>query len=172
MRERPVCESPEAEWQCLNPNQPLYVVLLLVHAGAALIGFGSIGLGGFYATRLDSVDPEESRRFFLAKRTVARVMVVVAGVLGLLLLALNSNRSAFLGYLWLRIAVADYLVLLTFVIFGVWPLERRIRESLTEGQAAYANAVRNLAALMVRRSVVVDVLASFALLLMVTQPGR
>ncbi|MDA8102053.1 MAG: hypothetical protein M0Z34_03700 [Nitrospiraceae bacterium] len=154
----------------MTANQPAYVVLLLAHATAALIGFGSVALSGYYARRL-GMPGEEAERFFSAKRTVSRSMVWLTGILGLALLLLNHRSARLASYPWLRIVVLDYLAAAAFVAMAIWPLEARIREALASGAEDMAKA-RAAGARLVKRSLVSDLALVLAAVLMVTQPGR
>ena len=154
----------------MTANQPAYVVLLLAHATAALIGFGSVALSAYYARRLGTPG-EEAERFFASKRTVSRSMVWVTGLLGLALLVLNHRSARLAGYPWLRIVVVDYVLAAAFVAMAIWPLEARIREALASGGEGLPKA-QAAAASLVRRSLVSDLALVIAAVLMVTQPGR
>ena len=154
----------------MNANQPVYVVLLLAHATAALIGFGSVALSAYYARRLGT-QGEEVERFFASKRTIARSMVWATGILGLALLLLNHRSARLASYPWLRIVVVDYVIAAAFVAMAIWPLEARIREALASGEEGMAEA-RAAGAVLVKRSVVSDLALVLAAVLMVTQPGR
>ena len=143
-----------------------------MHAGAALVGFGSVALSGFYAVRLDTAQFEESVRYFTSKRQLARSFVYVTGALGVVLLVLNQASKAISGDTWLRISVADYLLLVLYVTVSIWPLERKIRLALLDGFARDAAVITGPSKSLIRRSLVVDVMSIVALTLMVTQPGH
>ena len=154
----------------MTVNQPAYVVLLLAHATAALIGFGSVALSGYYANRLEAAG-EEAERFFSSKRTISRYMVWATGVLGVVLLVLNHRSARMASYPWLRIVVVDYVLAAAFVAMAIWPLEARIRKALAAGGEGLPKA-RAAAASLVKRSLVSDLALALAAVLMVTQPGR
>ncbi len=154
----------------MTANQPAYVVLLLAHATAALIGFGSVALSAYYARRLGTPG-EEAERFFASKRTVSRSMVWATGILGLALLLLNHRSARLASYPWLRIVVVDYVIAAAFVAVAIWPLEGRIRKALASAEEGMAMA-RAAGAALVKRSLVSDLALVLAAVLMVTQPGR
>ena len=155
----------------MNPNSPIYVVVLLAHAGSALVGFGSVALAGFYAPRLANGE-DEGRRFFGSKRIVSRSMVFATALFGVSLLFLSAKPAVFLRYPWLRFGIVLYLAATFTVIFFIWPIERRLSEAIRVLEPNDFHSIKNLCVSLGRRCALVDVLVAVTLLLMVTQPGR
>ncbi|KJF15747.1 hypothetical protein [Acidithrix ferrooxidans] len=155
----------------MNPNSPIYIVLLGLHFGSVTFGFGGVGLSGLYASRLSTGDPE-SIKYFSSRRIGPKVLVVVALLFGLVLIALSRHPLLFVDAPWLRIAFIAYLIAATISGALIWPIEATVRRLITTGNFEMTAEVRVAMKKILRLSLIVDLAFSLALILMVTQPGH
>lgn len=112
-----------------------FYVLLGLHVGAAVVGFTSVAVSGWYGARGgrpgDAGEREEIRRYFSVP---GRLQLLVAAVpfLGAAALAVEPGGRG-LAQLWAGLAVIVWAVAVTSLFGVVRPAERRLRAALASG---------------------------------------
>jgi hypothetical protein len=107
---------------------PGYLVLVALHALAALVGFGALGATGAYASALRR-SPEKAataamRRFFRPGRNVASRMVLFVPLLGGAALALGRDEVA-RAFPWIGLGL--WTIAVAVASAWLWPAERAIQ---------------------------------------------
>ena len=161
-----------------------FAVLVALHVGCALVGFGSVALSGVYggiARRLDRPDARDDASRWFAKPNRAKWAVLGVPVFGVAAL-LADHRLADFAHPWVGSALAVWAVAATVVIHVVAPAERHLRAALapppacsTPGApslpaAPAAPAPAGAATRLLVGTAVCDVAFAVALGLMVWQP--
>lgn len=154
----------------MNPNTPIYVVLLIGHAGAAIFGFGTLALSGYYASR-NNKETKEAVAYFSSRRTGPKILVFIALALGVILLLLSSTPSHLIESVWLQLGIFDYIIAAMIGILIIWPSESRLRQVLRSSSGEMQDLISDLSRRIVWAGVTIDVLLIVALVLMITQPG-
>jgi hypothetical protein len=113
------------------PTDPLYSILLLLHVGTAVVGFGALALTGVQARRArkgpDGDRADGVRRFFRPGINWAARALYAVPVLGFGLI--SASKGAFAANDGFVLAGLGLWGLATVVAeFVVWPGERRIQE--------------------------------------------
>jgi uncharacterized membrane protein len=117
------------------PTGPGYSVLLILHVGLAVVGFGALAATGFQAARLRRglarPGTEALRRYFRpGVNWPARALYGVP-VLGFALVA-DSGGAFSVGDGWVLSGLVLWLVATVVAEAVVWPGERRIQLLVTE----------------------------------------
>ena len=154
----------------MNPNNPIFVLLLIAHATSAILGFGSISLSGYYVRTLDKRDVD-SVRFFSSQRLGPKILIALAFIFGLGLILLSSDATVLLDSLWLRLGIVAYIAATITALGMVWPAEAKIRRALGGDTSARDLSLGQTIKRVYLGSLLVDFLLTTALILMVTQPG-
>ncbi len=150
----------------LNPNAPIYVVFLLLHAASAILGFGSVAIGGLYLPKF-ARNEAEGVAFFRQGRALSKVVVPLTLALGVTLMVLAGRGSNFYSHLWFQAAVTCYLIAYGLCLVGIWPREALIRRAIFDGVA-----VEKKTMVAIQKAIVgVELLVVVAFVLMITQPG-
>ncbi|MDA8196720.1 MAG: hypothetical protein M0019_05865 [Actinomycetota bacterium] len=150
----------------MNPNAPLYVVFLLLHAASAVLGFGSVAIGGLYLPKLARKE-EEGIAFFRQGRALSKVVIPLTLALGVTLMFLAGPNSNFYSHLWFQGAVTSYLIAYGLCLIGIWPKEALIRRALFDDEKIDAKTLVGIQKAIVG----VELLVVVAFVLMVSQPG-
>lgn len=152
---------------------PGYDVLVVAHVLSALVGFGSVGLSGLYASRARSARrPEEQaslRRYFAPGRNWAERSLLLTPVLGGVLLATGDRPAASQPWPWIGLGL--WLLAAGVTSALCWPSERLLQAWFAGGgdrgdEAVLASALRRLE----RGASVVSVLFVVAVVVMIAQP--
>lgn len=117
------------------PTGPGYSVLLLLHVGSAVVGFGALVTTGVQAARLRRVlartGAESLRRYFRPGVNWPGRVLYAVPLLGFALVA--DSRGAFgVGDSWVVAGLALWVVAAVVAEAAVWPGERRIQLLVTE----------------------------------------
>ncbi|MGH8922768.1 MAG: DUF2269 family protein [Actinomycetes bacterium] len=150
----------------------VYAVLVGIHVIVAVVGFGSVALGGIYGfgarrpTRPGTAD--ELRRFF-ASPSRARVLVVLVPVLGVAALEVQPHGRG-LGQAWVIAALALAAAEVALVVAVIRLAERGLRQSLHADGGTDRQVLTRHAGRMAWAGVASDVVFVVALALMVLQP--
>jgi hypothetical protein len=153
---------------------PLYDVLLLFHVAAALIGFGSVAIGGWEASRArhrrDPANDERIVRFFRPGIDWPARLVLLVPVLGLVLLFGGDREAVAQAWPWAGLAL--WCVAVGHVIGIGWPAEARAQRELAALSSSEASkeAFVVACARMERAAAVASLCAVAAIVLMVVQP--
>ncbi|HLI43641.1 MAG TPA: DUF2269 family protein [Acidimicrobiales bacterium] len=153
---------------------PLYDVLLLFHVASALIGFGSVAIGGWAASRArhrrEPAGDDRVVRFFRPGIDWPARLVLLVPVLGLAML-FGGDREA-VGQAWPWAGLALWCVGAGHVIGIGWPAEAQAQRelaALSRGEVSKEGFVAACAR-MERAAAVASLCAVAAIVLMVVQP--
>jgi hypothetical protein len=106
-------------------NNPIYVLLLILHVGAGLIGYGANAMAGWTARDVAHQGPTDSvRRFFDGKVSLAQWCVVLVPVFGISLLLIRDASD--ISKLWFWAAVTIWVITLGLLTGKGWPAQRRL----------------------------------------------
>lgn len=117
------------------PTGALYSVLLLLHVGAAVVGFGAVSLTGVQAARARRGPAQPGaasiRRYFRPGVNWAGRILYAVPVLGFALVA-DSSGAFEAGDGFVVAGLLMWLAGATLAEAVVWPAERRIQAVVTE----------------------------------------
>jgi len=156
------------------PTGITYSVLLLLHIGSAVIGFGAVSMTGWQAWRAargpGAPAADSVRRYFRPGANIAARALYGVPVFGLGLVV--DSHGAFTGndgfvvaglILWLGATVVAEVV--------VWPGERRLQQMVRDGwEAGRGRPVADEGRRVAAAATVLVVVFVVAVVLMVTQP--
>ncbi|MDA8060832.1 MAG: hypothetical protein M0T80_00120 [Actinomycetota bacterium] len=147
------------------PAETVFWVLVGLHVTCALVGFGSVALGGIYGfLATGGGNEEEVRRYFAAPLRLEWLVLVVP-FLGAAALAVQPHGRGVLQ-LWSMLAAGVWLVAAVLLLGVVRPAEARLRTTTAQGARADPGAGRRLG----WAGVATDVAFTVAFFLMITQP--
>lgn len=149
----------------LGINNPIYVLLLILHVGIGLVGFGANAMAGWTARDIAHQGPTESvRRFFDGKISLAQWCVVLVPVFGISLLVVRDASD--ISKPWFLVAVTIWVVTLGLLTARGWPAQRRLGSLLNEiGPSDLEIHASGVAVLRTQQMVVVLYLIAFYLML-------
>ena len=142
------------------------MVFLILHAASAILGFGSVAIGGVYLPKFARSEAE-GVAFFRQRRALSKVVVPLTLAFGVTLMALAGRAANFYGHLWFQGAVICYLVAYGLCLVGIWPKEALIRRAIFDGENV---EVKTMVAIQ-KAIVGVELMVVVAFVLMITQPG-
>lgn len=155
--------------------KPLYDVLLICHVAAAVLGFGSIAVGGAVASgaRRSRAPAKEERfvRFFREGTDWPGRLIFLVPALGLTLLL--GGDSAAVSSLWPWAGLALWTTAAGLASGLGWPAERRAQREMTAlaaGGRGRSEAFCQACARMEVAASATSVLFALAVTLMVWQP--
>lgn len=154
---------------------PLYDILVVAHVASAVLGFGSIAIGGRMASiaRRSRAPGEEARvvRFFRQGTDWPARLVLAVPVIGFVLL-FGGDRAA-VGRPWPWIGLGLWTVALGHVTAVGWPAERQAQRELASvvaGDGSRLLAFAGQCARMERAAAVAGICALAAVAVMIVQP--
>jgi hypothetical protein len=164
----------------MTPTTPLYFLVLVMHILAGLVGFGSVGITGANAARLDSGRPltpaeaEAAVRYFRPGSNLVEVTTLLVPAAGLVLIGLDSGRFDLSSpFVWIGMGL--WLVAAAAVMAGVIPAEAAIQAHVRDHGAeltevAPTGVLRATCRRAARAAAVADLAASVALVVMILKP--
>lgn len=154
---------------------PAYDVLLILHIASAFVGFGSLAVGGYFASAgRRSADPASDARlvrFFRPGVDWPGRLIFLVPLLGLTLLLGGDHPDIPRVWPWLGLFL--WLVAAGVASGVAWPAERRAQQALGavldgdgSGRAAFTAACRE----MERAATLLSALFVTVVVLMIVQP--
>ncbi|MGO9197300.1 MAG: DUF2269 family protein [Acidimicrobiales bacterium] len=154
---------------------PLYDILLILHIASALIGFGSIAVGGVAASAgRRSGDPaceERVVRFFREGTDWPGRVIFVVPVIGLVMLL--GGDHADIGHAWPWLGLGLWFVASGLASGLGWPAERRAQRELAairSGDSGSSASFTEACARMEQAAALVSVCFVLVVALMIWQP--
>ncbi len=147
------------------PAETVFWVLVGLHVTCALVGFGSVALGGIYGFLAAGGGNEEEVRRYFATPLRLEWLVLVVPFLGAGALAVQPHGRGVVQ-LWSMLAAGVWLVAAVLLLGVVRPAEARLRTTTAQGARADHAAGRRLG----WAGVATDVAFAVAFFLMITQP--
>ncbi|MCL5052727.1 MAG: hypothetical protein M1447_02770 [Gammaproteobacteria bacterium] len=149
-------------------NNPIYVLLLIMHVGAGLIGYGANAMAGWTARDVANQGPTDSvRRFFDGKVSLAQWCVVLVPVFGVSLLLIRDASD--ISKLWFWAAVTIWVITLGLLTGKGWPAQRRLG-SLLDAVERSDIEIRGSGVAVLRTQQIVVTLYLIAFFLMLFKP--
>lgn len=123
----------------MRNDTALFEVVLAAHILCAVVGFGSVGVTGAYASLArpwpdHGAVPDSVRRYFRPGPNWASRVMFGVPVFGLILAGMGGGGD--LGQPWLWIGSGLWLFAAILAAGVVWPAERRIASIVNEGETA------------------------------------
>jgi hypothetical protein len=113
-------------------DNPLYDVITVAHVAAAIAGFGTAALTGWYAAAVRrsprGAEAERLLRYFRPGVNWGGRALLLVPLLGAALLALNHGQDVGQPYPWIGLALWTAAIGLASAV--IWPGERRIQQEL------------------------------------------
>ncbi len=150
----------------MSPNAPIYVVFLILHSASAIVGFGSVAIGGVYLPKF-ARNEAEGVAFFRQGRALSKVVVPLTLAFGVTLIVLAGGNSNFYSHLWFQGAVTCYLIAYGLCLVGIWPKEALIRRAIFDGERVEMKTMAGIQKAIIG----VELMVVIAFLLMIAQPG-
>jgi hypothetical protein len=152
----------------LGVNNPIYVLLLILHVGIGLIGFGANAIAGWTARDVARQGPTDSaRRFFDGKVSLAQWCVVLVPVFGISLLVVRDASD--ISKLWFWAAVTIWVITLGLLTAKGWPTQRKLG-SLLQAVGCSDIEIHESGVTVLRTQQIVVVLYLLAFYLMLFKP--
>lgn len=153
---------------------PLYDVLLLCHLASALIGFGSVAVGGWAAARgrqsHSPTDDEWLLRFYREGTDWPSRLVLLVPIFGLAMLFGGDHQD--IGAVWPWAGLGLWLVAVGHLFAIGWPAEQKAQRALAllvKEQGHPSHFVQACKA-MERAAAVTSICFVVAVVLMIWQP--
>jgi hypothetical protein len=147
----------------LGINNPIYVLLLILHVGIGLIGFGSNAIAGWTARDVAANGSTDMvQRFFDGKISLAQWCVVLVPVFGVSLLVVRDASDV--EQPWFLVAVAIWIIELGILTARGWPAQRKLGTALGSGGDAEIHRL-GITVLRTQQLVVILYLVAFYLML-------
>ena len=97
----------------LGSTDTVYVIMLLLHILAAIVGFGGVQLNGLYAQQAQQRPGREGvaiNQAVWAVSKVAEIFIYLVFVSGVLLVLMSENDLISFGDLWISLSILLYLI--------------------------------------------------------------
>jgi hypothetical protein len=117
----------------MGVNAPIYVVTLIAHVGAGLIGYGSNAFAGWMAK--DMIEDRESasgKQFFTGGVALSQRVVFLVPVFGIALLIMRNLSDV--DKLWFLGAVAIWTATIALFMASSWPAQNRVGKVLASAE--------------------------------------